>query len=137
MSGPRFRSGAHLLALAQGAYFFITGVWPLVHMPSFLAVTGSKTDLWLVQTVGVLIAVIGATLLLAGLARRVTWEVLTLAAGSALGLAGVDVVFVTGGVIPPIYLADAAAEALLIASWLVVAVRGSARPAVTPVARLA
>jgi hypothetical protein len=42
---PRFRSGARWLAGLQGAYFLVTGVWPLVHMPSFLAVTGPKTDL--------------------------------------------------------------------------------------------
>lgn len=36
--------------LAQGSYYFITAVWPLAHMRSFLAVTGPKTDLWLMGT---------------------------------------------------------------------------------------
>jgi hypothetical protein len=35
-----------LVALVQGVYFLLTGVWPIVHLPSFLAVTGPKTDLW-------------------------------------------------------------------------------------------
>lgn len=124
MTGPRFRVGARGLAGLQGMYFLTTGVWPLVHMPSFLIVTGPKTDLWLVQTVGVLIAVIGGALLLAAVSGRVTWEVICLAAGSALGLGAVDVIFVAADVIPPVYLGDAAVEAVFILWWLTIAVRG-------------
>ena len=47
-------SGDSELAIAQGAYFLGTGVWPLVLMPSFESVTGPKVDKWLVRTVGVL-----------------------------------------------------------------------------------
>jgi hypothetical protein len=46
----------------QAIYYLFTGIWPLVHLASFEAVTGPKTDDWLVQTVGVLAAVIGAAL---------------------------------------------------------------------------
>ena len=121
---PRqFYTGARALAAVQGAYLLATGVWPLVRMPSFLAVTGPKTDLWLVQTVGVLVAAVGATLLLAA-ARRVTREAAFLGAASALGLGAVDVIFVTRGVIPPVYLADAASEAVFVLWWLVAALRG-------------
>jgi hypothetical protein len=35
------------IAGTQGTYFLLTGVWPLLHMRSFLTVTGPKTDLWL------------------------------------------------------------------------------------------
>jgi hypothetical protein len=35
----------------------MTGLWPLVSIGTFQQVTGPKTDLWLVKTVGVLIAV--------------------------------------------------------------------------------
>lgn len=109
---------AHWLAFGQGIYFGLTGLWPLLHMPSFLAVTGPKVDLWLVRTVGVLILAIGATLCSAGWRRRVTMEIAVLAVGSAVGLAAIDCFYVFVGRIPPIYLADAAAEALLIAAWL-------------------
>ena len=124
MTAPRFRAGARLLATLQGAYFLATGVWPLVHMESFLAVTGDKTDLWLVQTVGVLVAVAGGVLVLAAASGRVTWEILLLAVGSALGLAAIDVTFVTADEIPRVYLADAAAEGVFVVWWLAVAVRG-------------
>ena len=47
------------VAWIYSIYFMLTGIWPVVHMPSFIAVTGPKTDLWLVRTVGLLIAGIG------------------------------------------------------------------------------
>src|SRR5436305_10564706 len=103
--------------LAQGVYYVVTGLWPLVHTNSFQAVTGPKTDLWLVQTVGVLIAVIGCVLLSAAHSGRVTAEVALLAVGCALALTGIDVVFVTRNVISQVYLLDAAAALVLVAAW--------------------
>jgi hypothetical protein len=105
------------LALAQGVYFAATGVWPLLHMRSFLAVTGRKRDLWLVQTVGALIAVVGASLLVAGRRGRVGPETVALGAGSAAALGAVDVVFVAQRRIPAVYLLDAVAEAGIVAAW--------------------
>src|SRR5436305_6669143 len=70
----------------QGLYYLATGVWPLVSMDTFLMVTGPKTDLWLVDTVGVLVGVIGLVLLLAAARRHATAEVVVLALGSALAL---------------------------------------------------
>ena len=40
-----------------------------------------------------------------------------LAAGSAAALGAVDVIYVAKRVIPPIYLADAVPEAILVALW--------------------
>ena len=105
------------VALAQGMYFTATGVWPLVHMPSFLAVTGPKRDRWLVRTVGALVGVVGGVLTSAARRDRVTPELTALGAGSALALALVDVVYTSRRTIPPIYRLDAAAEATLLAAW--------------------
>jgi hypothetical protein len=105
------------VALLHGAYWALTGVWPLVHMASFLAVSGPKHDLWLVRTLGVLIGVVGVTLLLAGWRRRVTPEIVVLAVGGALGLTAIDVVYSLKGVIWKTYLLDAAAEVVLVLLW--------------------
>ena len=113
-------SNATTLCWAQGLYFAVTGVWPLVSIRTFEAVTGAKTDKWLVKTVGVQVAVVGAVLLLAGSSGRVTPEVVLLAVGSALGLMAIDVWYVSRRVIPRIYLMDAAAELLLVALWALV-----------------
>jgi hypothetical protein len=105
------------LCALQGFYFFVTGVWPILSIRTFEAVTGPKTDRWLVKTVGVLIAVIGAVLIAAGLREAVTAEVALLAVGAALGLTGIDVWYVARRVIGPIYLLDAAAEVVLVGLW--------------------
>ena len=108
------------LASAQAGYFLLTGLWPILHIRSFLRVTGPKHDLWLVKTVGLLIAVVGAVVALAAYRRAVSPEIVVLAAGSAAGLMAVDVVYVARRVISKIYLADAVAEALIVAAWAVV-----------------
>lgn len=115
--GPRRYSRAETVAIVQGAWFAATGIWPLISMDSFEDVTGPREDRWLVKTVGGLVAVIGGTLVAAGLRRRVTPELAALGAGTAAVLAGIDVVYTARGSIPPVYLGDAAAEAVLIAGW--------------------
>jgi hypothetical protein len=103
------------IAWIQGIYYLATGVWPIIHIESFLNVTGPKVDLWLVKTVGVLVSVIGGVLLSSARARRITTEIILLATGSALGLAIIDVVYARH--ISSVYLADAAAELCLVALW--------------------
>jgi hypothetical protein len=107
------------LAFAQGAYFALTGLWPLVSIGTFMKVTGPKTDVWLVKTVGVIVLAIGAVLLVAGARNAVTPEIYLLAIASAAGLAGIDVFYVTKRTIDRIYLIDAGAEVALIALWAV------------------
>jgi hypothetical protein len=116
-------SPADRLAVAQGAFYLATGVWPLLHMRSFEAVTGEKTDDWLVETVGALLTVSGAVMMMAGLRRRVTPEIALLAAGSAGALTAVDVLYTARRVIRPVYLLDAVAETALIAAWTAVVAR--------------
>lgn len=105
------------MAWLQGIYFFVTGVWPILHIASFVAVTGPKVDLWLVKTVGALIAVVGATLMLAARRRAVGGEMVFLAVASAASLGAVDVIYALSDRIWDIYLLDAVAEAGLIVLW--------------------
>lgn len=114
MSGERLTG---LAARVQGWYYVISGLWPIIDIDSFQVVTGPKTDLWLVRTVGVLVTVIGATLLFAARRRRLDAPVVLLAMGSALGLAGIDLVYALAGRIAPVYLFDAAAEIVLAGLW--------------------
>ena len=109
-----------LLATFQGLYYFLTGLWPIVSIESFQAVTGNKTDLWLVKTVGLLIAVIGAAVFRARNRPALFPEILILAAGSALALGTVDVMYSVRGVISPVYLLDAPVEAALVLGWSVI-----------------
>lgn len=108
------------LALVQGLYYLITGVWSLISIGSFQRVTGPKTDLWLVKTVGVLVGVIGSVLCRAGIQRNSSSDIPLLAAGSAAGLAAIDIIYVAKRRISSIYLLDAAAELILVAGWTLV-----------------
>jgi hypothetical protein len=109
----------YLVALVQGIYFLVFGIWPILHMDSFLHVTGPKTDLWLVKTVGIILAAIGAALIVAYATAEINSSIVVLAIGSALSLAIVEFIYVAKRVISPIYLADAVAELILIGWWLV------------------
>lgn len=115
LAAHREKSGLLRLVLnVQAVYYIVSGIWPIVHMDSFIAVTGPKQDLWLVITVGAQIVAVGVALVV-GAARRVpTVATATLAIGVALALTAVDVVYVFAGRISAIYLADAAAEIALI-----------------------
>jgi hypothetical protein len=111
-------------------YYVLTGVWPLLSLSTFEAVTGTKADKWLVKTVGVLVAVTGAVLTSAGIRRAVGPEIALLAVGNSAGLAGIDVVYARRGRISRVYLLDALVELLLIAAWAIsLAGRDSARAA--------
>jgi hypothetical protein len=105
------------IALTQGALYVGTGLWPLIDIDSFQAMTGPKTDLWLVRTVGVLVTVVGIVLVASARRRRIGAEIALLAVGSALGLAGIDIVYVLSRTISPIYLADAVVEIGFAAAW--------------------
>jgi hypothetical protein len=102
--------------LVQGVYFAATGASPFVSRRLFERVTGPKPEWWLVQTVGGLVTTIGGALI--GGALRYDEppaEVVAVAAGSALTLAAVDVVYVARRRIAPTYLIDAAAELAILA----------------------
>jgi hypothetical protein len=107
------------VATVQGIYFVLTGLWPLVDIWSFMAVTGPKTDLWLVRTVGVLVLCIGLSITFAAWNAQIGRETVLLALLSTFGLTAIDLVYVAAGVIHGIYLLDAIAEVLLILGWVV------------------
>jgi len=106
------------LLYLQGFYFTLTGVWPFIHLKSFLWVTGPKHDIWLLKTVAALITIMGITFLVAGFRREFNGALLTLALGGAISLMEVDIYYATQDVIWDVYLLDATAEAGIIAAWL-------------------
>jgi hypothetical protein len=120
-----------VLAL-QGALYIVTGLWPLIHLASFELVTGPKTDDWLVRTVGVLLAVIGAVLAAAAAQPVVDRLLGMLAIGVALALAAVEVSYVASGTISAVYLVDAAIELVFAALLVFAAVRAASRGGPAP-----
>lgn len=106
-----------LLAMAHGGYWVLSGIWPVIHMPSFEAVTGPKTDKWLVKTVGSLIAVIGAGLVEGARRKRVTPELELMAIGGCLSLTAIDAVYVSKHRVSKIYLLDGVAHSAIALAW--------------------
>ena len=98
---------------AQGAYYVVSGLWAVVDRRGFETVTGRKTDYWLVRTVGLLAAAIGASLLTGARAARPSPETTVLAVAAGASFTAVDLLFVARGRIRPVYLADAAVHGLL------------------------
>jgi hypothetical protein len=109
---------ASRLARTQGWYYLATGVWPLLSRRTFEAVTGPKADFWLAQTVGVLVASLGAGLVEAGRRDHVPRELALVGALAAGGLGATDTIFVLRGRIRPIYLIDALVDFALAAAWV-------------------
>jgi hypothetical protein len=118
---------ARIVLGLQGALYVITGIWPLVHYPSFEAVTGPKVDVWLVHTVGLMLAVIGAVLLVGLWRRPLDRLIVALAIGIALALASIEIFYFFAGRISAIYLADAVIE-IGFALLLVAALRFDRKP---------
>jgi hypothetical protein len=124
---------ARRTAAAQAAWYVPTGVLPFVSRRAFEALTGSKREWWLVQTVGGLVTAVGVALGLAARRDDVTPELALAAAGSAATLGAIDVVHVARGRLPPTYLLDAVIEGALLAGWARAAV-DRARPPDPPAA---
>ena len=109
---------ARRILRAQAAYYVVTGLWPLVSRRAFEAVTGPKTDWWLVQMVALLVTGIGTAIGVGARDERPAPAIRTLAISSALSFAGIDAVYSLRGQISKIYLADAAVELAIAAALL-------------------
>jgi hypothetical protein len=114
---PYARRRARNLARVQGTFYAASGMWPLVCMKSFEAVTGPKADRWLVRTVSALLSVSGLAIWRAGKRGRLTPDMAALAAGTAGVLAAIDIAYVAKGRIRRVYLLDAAVELALLSAW--------------------
>ncbi len=114
-----------VLARGQALFYAVTGIWPIVHIRSFEAITGRKTDRWLVKAVGGLVVATGLGLAVAGRRGRVPPDLAFVAAGNAAVLATIDVVYVAKRRIAPVYLLDAAVEVPLVIAWVIAWRRGA------------
>lgn len=94
-----------------------TGVWPLVHRSSFEAITGPKTDFWLVRTVGGLATVCGVVLGVSVVRGRQQPEIQLLAAAQGLVFITADVFAATSQ--SRVYLGDVVGQVAFLPAWFV------------------
>jgi cytochrome b subunit of formate dehydrogenase len=102
----------------HGGYYLLTGLWSLVSISSFQAVTGSKTDIWLVKTIGLLLTVSGLVFLYSAARRSFPVETVILAIGTALALAFIEITYGSVGHISAVNLLDAVLEVFLAGLWI-------------------
>lgn len=101
----------------QGAYYLVSGAWPLIAYRSFELVTGRKREPWLVKMVALVTMVIGGVL--ATDPTGATRQTRLLGIGSATAYALIDVWYAAvRSRIRAVYLLDAVAEAGIVAVWL-------------------
>jgi hypothetical protein len=107
-----------ILIWTQGLYTLVTALWGLVDIDSFMAVTGPKTDIWLVKTVSVLLLPIVICLFSALAFRMPALPVILVGASTCAGLAFIDFYYSGNGTIRWIYAADGIAELVFLFVWI-------------------
>jgi hypothetical protein len=108
-----------LLLLAQGTYILTTAIWPLIHIESFMFVTGPKQDIWLVKTVGALLIPIGICLLSFVFNPRNWISAMLLGLLTSLSFMIIDFYYSLTDVISDIYIVDGLLELVFLTGWLV------------------
>jgi hypothetical protein len=106
------------LARLHGTVNAAGGLWPLLHMRSFEAVFGPKTDRWLVRTVSGLLLAIGLVQLGTRRDPHSIEQSRRIGLGTSSALAAVDITYAPGGRISRMYLADAAVQLGFICAWI-------------------
>lgn len=106
-----------ILLAIQCIYTFITAVWPLIDIESFMLVTGYKTDLWLVKTVGAILVSISLCMATHLFIRTDHLPVIVLGASSAIAFISIDFYYALNDTISDIYLADGALQIIFLSAW--------------------
>lgn len=118
-----------VLLLAQGVYSLLTALWGLIDIESFMAITGPKSDVWLVKTVSVLIIPISLCLLSYLITRSGFTQVAIVGITSAIGLGTIDFYYSLRDVISKVYLGDGFMQVLFLLMWAVVIILSKGKKA--------
>jgi hypothetical protein len=110
-----------LLLIIQGFYTFITALWAIIDIDSFMEITGPKTDLWLVKTVSIVLVAVGLTLL-AHLkhSEHPVLPAIVLGCFTSAGLAFIDFFYSSSNTISFVYATDGIIEVFFFIGWMIV-----------------
>jgi hypothetical protein len=111
------------LLLVQGIFILVTSLWALLHIESFMWVTGPKTDIWLVKTVAVMGICVSVTLLISCSYKEAAKSVVWLALSVPLGFAALDTYYYLKKTIIWVYLIDASLQVIFLIAYLVLFLR--------------
>jgi hypothetical protein len=110
-----------LLLIIQGFYTFITALWAIIDIDSFMEITGPKTDIWLVKTVSIVLVAVGLTLL-AHLKEpdQPVLPAILLGCITSAGLAFIDFFYSARNTISFVYAIDGMIEVAFFIGWMIV-----------------
>ena len=111
------------LCFVQGMYTLVTALWAIVDINSFMAITGPKTDTWLVKTVAVLLIPFAICFLLGVRSNTDGFLIIVLGLTSAMGLIFIDFYYSMNGTISRIYQADGVLQAIFFLLWIYILAR--------------
>jgi hypothetical protein len=109
-----------LLIFIQSGYYLLTALWAIIDINSFIAVTGPKTDIWLVKTTAAMIITISLTLGSYLFMQGNRFPAIILGSISAFSFAIIDFYYVAENVISNIYILDGIFESILLIGWGIV-----------------
>jgi hypothetical protein len=107
-----------IILCIQGVYTTLTALWPIVHLKSFLIVTGPKTDIWLLNTVSLLLLAMGISFLIWSKEKSPSNGIRLLAINSAITLAAIDFYYTAHHIISRVYIVDGIMQLVFISWWL-------------------
>jgi hypothetical protein len=105
------------LLLSQSIYYLAISAWPLLHVDSFMWVTGYKTDLTLVQLVAAITLAISLLFLSDTHRKEPARGTVLLAIIVAIEFGTMDLLYGITGVISRVYLIDAVVQMSFLVLW--------------------
>ncbi|HLT74991.1 MAG TPA: hypothetical protein VKZ68_07885 [Ohtaekwangia sp.] len=109
------------LLIVQSVYTLITGVWPLIHIESFIAATGPKEDIWLVKTVGAMLIPVSLALAAFVWINASRIPAILLGGLMAVVFAVIDFHYALADVISNVYMLDGVLQLIFIIGWIWIA----------------
>lgn len=107
-----------ILIPVQSMYILVTALWGLVHIESFMAITGPKTDIWLVKTVSALLLPVAVCLGTFHFIRTELRPAVVLGSLTAIAFIGIDFYYSLTNVISDVYLADGFLQLVFLILWI-------------------
>jgi hypothetical protein len=106
-----------LTIVLQSLYYLFAGLWPLLHMLSFMSESGPKADPWLMQAEGMLIVCIISAFVIDLYTHKAAFSIIFLAVSTSIGFLYIDLMHSFSGEMGGIYLIDASAHLVLMTIW--------------------
>lgn len=110
------------LIIGHGLYLLVGGLWPLLYMQGFEAVTGPKVEHFLVRSIALILLLTAANLFTQLDKPRVEQSATVMAAGVSLILGLVGIISAAGGWVWPIYFIDGGVHTLFALSWVALSI---------------